>query len=397
MKKFILLSILTFLIYQVSFAQQYGWQLIDPTSISGSPDFSDVHTVSENVALISSSSVANIYRTDDGATTFFPQATSLGTTTEAIHMINNTTGFCGGASGFVYNTGDGGTNWGFLGTMATTLTDMDFVSASQGYACGDGGAVFSIGGTVNNLNSGQAIPFSGISSSSVDNVWVCGGSSILFYNGLTFAFQAGPAGSYNDIFFLNDQEGWVVGNNGLIGYTVNGGDTWTQQTNPDSNSLYGVFFLTQNIGWAVGSQGTILYTANGGDTWTVQGAGHTTAFLRGVHFVSTNNGNVGYVVGNGKTLLKYGEITNSVEEIESIQFEIYPNPTQNIIQIYCSEFKTENGIIEILSLDGKKILEKEIEKGIENIELDLKNLKSGMYFCKISTDKKSSTKKMIKE
>ena len=46
-------------------------------------------------------------------------------------MIDSSIGFCGGASGFVYNTEDGGTNWGFLGTMATLLTHMEFVSTQS--------------------------------------------------------------------------------------------------------------------------------------------------------------------------------------------------------------------------------------------------------------------------
>ena len=377
-----------------SFSQEYGWTDIS-ANIPTEADLSDVFFVSDDEGWISVSSDAIILHTTDGGASFEIQTTQ--TSLEAIYMINQSEGYTGGGSGFVYKTSNGGVNWDFFGSMASTLTDMDFATSTQGYACCDGGAVFSIGGTVNNLNSGQAIPFSGISSSSVDNVWVCGGSSILFYNGSTFTFQAGPAGSYNDIFFLNDQEGWVVGNNGLIGYTVNGGDTWTQQTNPDTNSLYGVFFLTQNIGWAVGSQGTILYTANGGDTWTGQGAGHTTAFLRGVHFVSTNNGNVGYVVGNGKTLLKYGEVLGIGDAKLPIEFQLFPIPVKDKLQIKCSDLKTESGIIEILSLDGKELLKKEIYRGNENNEIDLSNLEAGMYFCKITIDNKSSTKKLIIE
>ena len=122
-----------------TFAQ--SWYVVDTSLILGAPDFSDVSVVDENVAHISCSSQANIFRTDNGAVSFSTQITSLGTSTEAIYMIDASTGFCGGGSGFVYNTVDGGANWRFLGTMATTLTDMDFVSANQGYACGDGGVI----------------------------------------------------------------------------------------------------------------------------------------------------------------------------------------------------------------------------------------------------------------
>ena len=63
---------------------------------------------------------------------------------------------------------------------------------------------------------------------------------------------------------------------------------WNTQTNPDTQnrSLYSVFFLDSDNGWAVGNGGIILQTTNGGTTWTIEGAGLTTAFLRGVHFTS---------------------------------------------------------------------------------------------------------------
>jgi photosystem II stability/assembly factor-like uncharacterized protein len=310
-------------------------------------------------------------------------------------MIDENEGYTGGMSGIVYRTVDGGDNWEILGSMASTLIDIDFATATQGYACGFGGAVFSItpGGAAN-LNSGLASDLSGISSPSVNNVWVCGGAVISYYNGTSFSFQSGPAGSYNSIFFINDQEGWVVGTAGLIGHTVNGGDTWTSQTSPNNNSLYDVFFLDVEVGWAVGSQGTILYTANGGDTWSVQGTGLTTAFLRGVHFTSPSNG---YVVGNDKTLLKYSELLGIGEETKTLQCNIFPNPAKDKLQIKCSDFNIEKGTIVILRIDGREILNREVGQGNEIIEIDASHLETGMYLCKISTDQKSSTKKLIIE
>ena len=397
MKKSMLILLTVFSLTTITHGQNYGW-----TDISANiPDtlnydlwgLSDVYFVSENEGWISVSSDAIILHTTDGGETFEIQTTQFAT--EAIYMINENEGYAGGANGRVYRTTDGGENWPAIGSIGVLLTDIDFATPTQGYCCGDAGAVFSITPQgVENLNSGLAENLSGISASSVDNVWVCGIGSIVYYNGSTFTFQSGPVGSYNSIFFINDDEGWVNGNSGLLGHTENGGDTWHSQINQSGNALYDVFFLDTEEGWAVGYMGTILHTTNGGDTWSIEGIGLTTVRLRGVHFTSPTNG---YVAGNEKTLLKYTVVSGIGDEFESIQFEIFPNPTKSRIVIKCSEFKTESGVIEILSLDGKRILEKEIKSGIENIELDLNNLKSGMYFCKISTDKKSSTKKLIIE
>jgi photosystem II stability/assembly factor-like uncharacterized protein len=396
MKKLIILSILTFLIFQTSFSQEYGWTDIS-ANIPGNPNLSDVFFVSDIEGWITSSSQAEIYHTSDGGQTFNIQSTQ--TSLEAIYMINQSEGYTGGGSGFVYKTSNGGTNWVFFGSIASTLTDIDYATNIQGYACGDGGAVFSITPQgVTNLNSGQPTFFSGISSTSLDNVWICGGNDIMYYNGSTFAFQSGPAGSYNDIFFLNNQKGWVVGDNGLIGYTENGGTTWAPQSSPTTTmALYNVFFFDADNGRAVGFNGTILKTTNGGDTWVLDEEGSTlagTKFLRGVHFTSSTNG---YVVGNGKTLLKYGEITSIVEENRALKFDIYPNPTKDKLQIVSADFITENGTIVILSIDGRKILKREIGQGNRNVEIDVSHLETGIYLCKIIIDNKSSIKKMIKE
>ena len=399
MKTIILLCVLTFGFLSISYSQEYEWKDIStniPQTGEYPPDLSDVYFISDNEGWITSNSHAEIYHTNDGGETFEIQTTQF--PCNAIHMINVNEGYAGGASGRVYRTTDGGEIWIAIGSIGVTLTDISFPpTGDTGYACGDSGAEFSIDSTgVTNLNSPSSSTFRGISAPSVNNVWVCGGNRIYYYNGTDFTSQIAPPGSFNDIHFINNQEGWVVGDNGVIGHTTDGGAGWATQTNPDNknSTLIGVFFMDSNNGWAVGAYGVILHTIDGGTSWIVEGAGHTSVALSGVHFTSSTNG---YIVGNNKTLLKYTEVSGIGDNVENIKFEIYPNPAKNTIQIQCTAFKTESGIIEILSLDSKKILEKEIETGIENIELDLKNLETGMYFCKITIDNRSSTKKIIKE
>ena len=62
--------------------------------------------------------------------------------------------------------------------------------------------------------------------------------------------------------------------------------------NPDAQnrSLYAVFFLDSDNGWAVGAEGIVLNTDNGGTNWTIVANGLTTAFLLGVQFTSLTNG-----------------------------------------------------------------------------------------------------------
>ena len=70
---------------------------------------------------------------------------------------------------------------------------------------------------------------------------------------------------------------------------------------------------------------------------------------------------------------------------------IYPNPASQYIFI---EFKGSNyDLVEILSLDGKKIMEQVIQSNLEKIELPL--LKSGTYFVRLSNPQSNIVQKII--
>lgn len=395
MKKFILFSILTFSVSAITFPQQYGWVKINTETIPGIIDFTDLYFVLENEGWITTNTTNNIFKTTDGGLSFVTQTTQYGT--QAVYAFDTTYAYSGGLNGRIYYTSDGGLNWPAIGSIGVTLCDLDFVTSNEGYASGDAGNVYSItNGSVTNLNCPSSSTLRGISAPSADHVWVCGGSSIFYYNGSIFSGQVGPSGTFNDIHFINNQEGWVVGNVGLIAHTDDGGASWTTQTNldPQNRSLYGVFFFDADYGWAVGVDGVILYTSNGGSTWSVVGVGLTTEALSSVHFTSATNG---YVVGNGKTLIKYGELSSTGNEIiETLKFDVFPNPATDKVEIKSSEFSTQNCQIELHDLNGKTLIKREII-GHEKVEMDVSKLANGVYFCTIRTDKKSSTKKLIKE
>ena len=57
--------------------------------------------------------------------------------------------------------------------------------------------------------------------------------------------------------------------------------------------------------------------------------------------------------------------------------------------------KVEDAKIEIYDLNGRKLLEKQIPAGRETIEIDVSHLKSGVYFCRLISENKSATQKLI--
>lgn len=81
--------------------------------------------------------------------------------------------------------------------------------------------------------------------------------------------------------------------------------------------------------------------------------------------------------------------TNLGEENE---FNIYPNPARDVLNI---QSKHSNGLIEILSIDGKAVYKKEISDNLERIVI--KHVKRGIYQIRITTNDEISTKKLIVE
>lgn len=97
-----------------------------------------------------------------------------------------------------------------------------------------------------------------------------------------------------DIDFVDTQNGWVVGDSGVILHSENGGESWERQTCPISESLFAVDFVDTSNGW-ICSFYSILKTTDGGKNWTLAyfenlGEGR----FRNIQFIDKN---IGFCVG----------------------------------------------------------------------------------------------------
>jgi photosystem II stability/assembly factor-like uncharacterized protein len=395
MKKLLIILFILGFITNLIHAQSNGWIKLNLDSIPGDPFFTDVAFSNADTGWLTPDQTI-IYRTDDGAATFNAQSTSFGST-NAVHMMDANYSYVGGEGGWVYKTTTGGFNWNILTSMGSELLDISVPPGTNpnlpvGYACGGNGQVWRIDSTLTNLNTGLATTFSGISSPSVNNVWFRGGNLIYYFDGATFTSQSHPSGTFNHIHLINNQEGWVVGNAGIISHTTNGGASWIAQTNPDSlsRSLYGVFFLNSNEGWAVGNLGVILSTSNGGNTWTVNGDGLTSNNLTRACFNSPSNG---YVSGVHKTILKYTKLNGIKENEQTSEINIFPNPTSGMIKLKIPNNQILEAVV-INDMMGRRVIQK--DNVIIN-EIDLQTLTSGFYAINIATNKQRYFGKIIKQ
>ena len=82
-----------------------------------------------------------------------------------------------------------------------------------------------------------------------------------------------PAWLY-DVHFLDKKRGWIAGRFETVMSTLDGGESWTTQSMPAPDRPFGlpinyrsVRFANSNEGWIVGQHGNIFYTKDGGKNW----------------------------------------------------------------------------------------------------------------------------------
>jgi photosystem II stability/assembly factor-like uncharacterized protein len=82
-------------------------------------------------------------------------------------------------------------------------------------------------------------------------------------------YTAPSDAEYKDIFFVDKNYGWVVGNTSNILHTKDGGNTWITQKVEDADRIYlnCVYFKDRQTGMAVGSDWSRTSTTDGGETW----------------------------------------------------------------------------------------------------------------------------------
>ncbi|RPI13757.1 MAG: T9SS C-terminal target domain-containing protein [Ignavibacteriae bacterium] len=79
---------------------------------------------------------------------------------------------------------------------------------------------------------------------------------------------SGVTDNLQSIYFINETTGWVVGANGRILFTTNGGMVWAQQVSNTTQVLLTVDFPSPLSGYAAGSNGIVVKTTNAGAGWT---------------------------------------------------------------------------------------------------------------------------------
>lgn len=167
--------------------------------------------------------------------------------------------------------------------------------------------------------------------------------------GRTWVKQAVLPSGVNSVFFTSRTIGWAVRNG--IYKTIDGGLTWDpQRQDPNYNTL-SCFFLDSLHGWVVGSNGYIVKTVDGGDLWERKYLGSLVDQLLSVYFVSDSVGWVG-----GSANLGEAYIAKTVDGGETWQTQLLSRPVGIIQEIHFANDSSGWGISRngdvVRSVDG---------------------------------------------
>lgn len=107
-----------------------------------------------------------------------------------------------------------------------------------------------------------------------------------------------PLEDYKKIDFINQDTGWIVGNNGMVLFTNDGGVSWDYRNTPPVDLDY-VDFVNQSTGYVSNRDGVMYKTTNGGINWLLLNMNNNLPIFS-YYFADINSG----IVAAGNNLIK---------------------------------------------------------------------------------------------
>lgn len=298
--------------------------------------------IDANTGYLTGGTRARFFKTTDGGLTWEDQSFSPivpSNTYNCVYAIDTSRIFLGTSSGKICTHLPGQDSaWKLRqlpGTTSSTITDILFKDANTGYACGngnyfayttDGGVTWTQsnapatvgqrdlvydGGTLYMAGSYYSYFKSTNDGASWDSVFFYDGSNV---NQPASSIIYGMAANGNDLA--------IVGQNGIVNLSNDGGATWRNKNYSVSNSFGAYFYSSMYIDknsfndgpgsgkiWlGCSGGGSLLYSSNGGANWTNQATSHTTS----VYDIDFVNQTTGFIAG-GNAFGAVGQLSKTTD------------------------------------------------------------------------------------
>ncbi len=194
--------------------------------------------------------------------------------------------------------------------------------------------------------------------------------------------------------FLSFNKGYLAKSNGVILKTNDGGNNWININSPLSNSISCIKFKNDTVGYIGSDNGYLAKTVDAGLSWAIE-ITNTTVMVKNIYLFD----DVVYFKSNN---LQDGLFKNSAKvigvaerEVVEDQLNVFPNPTNGIIELSLKSNLSYPISIELFDVNGRICLSKSVDHYQSPIELDLRTSNSGVYFVIIKTEKLLLRKKLV--
>lgn len=358
----------------------------------------------------------SLYKTTDGGNNWSKVTLPLGSNGSPalaykVHMLNQDTGVlrCTMTNGLeqyrlLYTT-DGGDSWAPHLSNESTHTDVTitntlmasaslydtlFVSADRGQTWNK--LPYAIPGLISLYHIVNVFPVG-------DAIGAIGFAEVFqpTYNRLSLFFKTTPdgqaweinsiidgfSGIIFDADFPDEQNGWIVGYEGKVLHTTNGGFSWDIVPVPSSAYLSEVDFTDVQNGWITGFQETLLHTTDGGTTWEFDNCGLSNSFS----YLSAVDSNTAFLSGT-KRLIKYQGsnilpciFSSATETAQPISdWKVVPNPAAEYVEFIPgpSSFLPEPGdLVRVYNQLGNLCAEQNLTGS--SAFVDVRSLPDGYY------------------
>jgi photosystem II stability/assembly factor-like uncharacterized protein len=220
-----------------------------------------------------------------------------------VKFINENTGWITTFSGSIMRTSNSGVNWIVQYSVpGKYIFGLSIVDSNTIYAVGyfetivkstNGGKNWT---EIRNGLIGEGHSYEAVYFINKDTGWVGGSGNLIFKTtngGLTFDSVI-VSGKFRDFYFRNDNEGLVCGEGGVIHKTVDAGLNWTEIFVPvgtQSADFDNLTFVNNNTGFTMGNQnGKVYKTTNFGSTWDSLVRMPGNGYMDWIYFSSVNTG-----------------------------------------------------------------------------------------------------------
>jgi hypothetical protein len=89
--------------------------------------------------------------------------------------------------------------------------------------------------------------------------------------------------------------------------------------------------------------------------------------------------------------------TGIVSKTKEIEFSIFPNPARDIIYLRLEKQVTNDGIVEVLDVTGRKLIQQQLSAGQALPSVDVSTLAKGTYFLNILYNGSPNVSTFVKE